>query len=113
LTTNHPQKLEAALASRPGRIDQAIEFPLPDEEGRAKLVRLYSRNVEVPDPVASAVVKKTERVSASFIKELMRRVTQYYLERDGTGPLMLRDVEDALEEMLFKGGLAQPRSAWG
>lgn len=104
LTTNHPQKLEAALASRPGRIDQAIEFPLPDEDGRAKLVKLYSRNVEVPDAVAAAVVKKTDRVSASFIKELMRRATQFYLEREGTGPLELRDVEDALEEMLFKGG---------
>ncbi|HEY1188261.1 MAG TPA: AAA family ATPase, partial [Gemmata sp.] len=103
LTTNHPQKLEAALASRPGRIDQAIEFPLPDEDGRAKLVRLYSRNVEVPDAVAAAVVKKTDRVSASFIKELMRRATQFYLEREGTGPLELRDVEEALEEMLFKG----------
>ena len=42
LTTNRPQNLEAALASRPGRIDQAIEFPLPDEEGRAQLVRLYA-----------------------------------------------------------------------
>ena len=73
LTTNRPEKLEAALASRPGRIDQAIEFPLPDDAGRAKLVRLYSRSVPVPDDVAAAVVKKTERVSASFIKELMRR----------------------------------------
>ena len=62
LTTNRPEKLEAALASRPGRIDQAIEFPLPDEEGRAKLVRLYSRQVDVPDEVVQAVVKKTERV---------------------------------------------------
>ena len=34
LTTNRPEALEAALASRPGRVDQAIEFPLPDEEGR-------------------------------------------------------------------------------
>src|SRR5207249_4641801 len=39
LTTNRPDQLEPALASRPGRIDQAIEFPLPDEEGRAKLIR--------------------------------------------------------------------------
>ena len=38
LTTNRPGALEAALASRPGRVDQAIEFPLPDEEGRTKLV---------------------------------------------------------------------------
>lgn len=104
LTTNHPQKLEAALASRPGRIDQAIEFPLPDEDGRAKLVRLYARGVEVPEDVAAAVVKRTDRVSASFIKELMRRATQFYLERDGDGPLTVSDVEEALEEMLFRGG---------
>ena len=34
LTTNRPDTLEPALASRPGRIDQAIEFPLPDERLR-------------------------------------------------------------------------------
>ena len=40
LTTNRPEALERALASRPGRVDQAIEFPMPDEVGRAKLIRL-------------------------------------------------------------------------
>src|SRR5213593_4746989 len=40
LTTNRPESLEMALASRPGRVDQAIEFPLPDGEGRAELIRL-------------------------------------------------------------------------
>lgn len=40
LTTNRPDQLEPALVSRPGRIDQAIEFPLPDEEGRTTLVKL-------------------------------------------------------------------------
>ena len=47
LTTNRPEQLETALASRPGRVDQAIEFPLPDETGRRKLVRLYSRELPV------------------------------------------------------------------
>ena len=51
LTTNRPDQLEPALASRPGRIDQAIEFPLPDEDGRTKLVRLYARGLEVPPEV--------------------------------------------------------------
>lgn len=32
LTTNRPELLEPALASRPGRIDEAIEVPLPDPE---------------------------------------------------------------------------------
>jgi cell division protease FtsH len=104
LTTNRPEALEAALASRPGRVDQAIEFPLPDEDGRAKLVRLYARGMGVPDDVLGATVQRTEGVSASFIKELMRRAAQFHLERDGSGALALEDVEAALDELLFSGG---------
>ncbi len=104
LTTNRPEALEAALASRPGRVDQAIEFPLPDEAGRAKLVRLYARGMEVPDGVLEATVRRTEGVSASFIKELLRRSVQFRLERDGSGPLEMGDVEAALDELLFSGG---------
>ena len=36
LTTNRPEQLEGALADRPGRIDQAIEIPLPDDIGRSE-----------------------------------------------------------------------------
>ena len=104
LTTNRPEPLEAALASRPGRVDQAIEFPLPDEAGRTKFVRLYARGVEVPEDVLRATVLRTEGVSASFIKELMRRSAQFHLERDGSGSLGLEDVEAALDELLFSGG---------
>lgn len=104
LTTNRPEALEQALASRPGRVDQAIEFPLPDEEGRAKLVRLYSQGVTVPEPVIEAIVKKTDKVSAAFIKELMRRSVQFHLEHNGTGRIELIDVDNALEEMLLAGG---------
>ncbi len=104
LTTNRPEVLEAALASRPGRVDQAIEFPLPDAEGREKLVRLYSQGVAVSPAVAAQIVKRTDRVSAAFIKELMRRSLQFHLERDGSGSIELTDVERALEEMLFSGG---------
>jgi tetratricopeptide (TPR) repeat protein len=104
LTTNRPEALEAALASRPGRVDQAIEFPLPDDEGRTKLVRLYARGVEVPEDVVRETVKRTEGVSASFIKELMRRSTQFHLERADSGRAELQDVEAALDELLFTGG---------
>src|SRR5213075_2116934 len=101
LTTNRPDHLEPALASRPGRVDQAIEFPLPDEEGRRKLVRLYSQGIEVPADIVEAIVQRTEKVSAAFIKELMRRSVQFHLERNGSGQVELTDVESALDEMLF------------
>jgi ATP-dependent 26S proteasome regulatory subunit len=104
LTTNRPEELEAALASRPGRIDQAIEFPLPDDEGRTKLVRLYSRGLELSEEVTAAVVQKTKNASAAFIKELMRRSAQFLLQGEGGEELRMEDVEGALEEMLFAGG---------
>jgi hypothetical protein len=118
LTTNHPESLEAALTSRPGRIDQAIEFPLPDDEGRGKLVALYGRDLEVSEAVAEAIVKRSDGVSPAFIKELMRRSAQFCLD-SGTAPtLALADVESALDELLGDGtgltavllGRAPPRS---
>jgi len=105
LTTNRPESLEMALAARPGRIDQAIEFPLPDAEGRAKLVRLYSCGLTLSDELIETTVSKTEKVSASFIKELMRRAAQFQIERNGDGSeIELGDIDNALEEMLFTGG---------
>lgn len=104
LTTNRPENLEAALASRPGRVDQAIEFPLPDERGRDLLIHLYACGLPLDEALVAAVVRKTKNASAAFIKELMRRAAQYYIQANCSGPLQLREVEGALEEMLFSGG---------
>ncbi len=105
LTTNRAKVLEEALAARPGRIDQAIEFPLPDEEGRKKLVALYSHGVDVSDEVAAHVVEKTPAVSASFIKELMRRSIQFAFDRDeAADSIEVADVDAALDELLVAGG---------
>lgn len=104
LTTNRPDSLEAALASRPGRIDQAIEFPLPDENGRRLLVQLYACGLPLDESVVETIVRRTDKASAAFIKELMRRAAQFYIQNNGEGGLQLADVNAALEEMLFTGG---------
>ena len=104
LTTNRPEQLEAALASRPGRIDQAIEVPLPDEACRDKLVRLYGKGLPLSDAIVSEAARRTQGVSAAFIKELMRRVAQASIVRDGGATLQSADLGDALNEMLFAGG---------
>ncbi len=104
LTTNRPDQLEPALASRPGRIDQAIEFPLPDDEGRAKLVALYARGLVVSPGVSDLIVRRTKGASAAFIKELMRRSAQFQMEAGDSAALDAASVDAAIEEMLFTGG---------
>jgi hypothetical protein len=103
LTTNRPDQLEEALTSRPGRIDQAIEFPLPDENGRRKLIYLYGGGLKLDEELLSLLVQKTKGGSGAFIKELMRRSAQFLFESGGQN-LTNRHVESALDEMLFSGG---------
>lgn len=104
LTSNRPEALERALAGRPGRVDQAIEFPLPDADGRRKLARMYAAGVEVADPLLDEIAQRTAGVSAAFLKELMRRAYQFHLESNVDGPLATQDILAALDELLFKGG---------
>jgi ATPase family associated with various cellular activities (AAA) len=73
LTTNRPELLEAALAARPGRVDHAAELPLPDTGARRRLIELYRGRLvlDLSDP--DDVIKRTDGVTAAFIKELLRR----------------------------------------
>ena len=103
-TTNRPEQLEAALAGRPGRIDQAIEVPAPDANGRAKLVKLYGKGLQLNETLIEEAVRRTEGVSAAFIKELMRRAAQASLVRGGDQHATQPDFTEALDDMLFTGG---------
>jgi ATP-dependent Clp protease adapter protein ClpS len=104
LTTNRPEDLEGALAGRPGRIDQAIEVPLPDETGRGKLVRLYGKGLPLDDAIIAEAARRSEGTSCAFIKELMRRLAQGSLARDGGNSVVSADIDEALDDMLFSGG---------
>src|ERR1700678_873149 len=75
LTTNRADLLELALAARPGRVDVAVEIALPDAPARERLLELYGRGVPLEltaDDIAAAI-ERTEGVTASFLKELIRR----------------------------------------
>ncbi|MBN9121793.1 MAG: 26S protease regulatory subunit [Planctomycetes bacterium] len=107
LTTNRPDFLEPALAARPGRIDLAIEVPLPDEECRRRLFALYGRGLrlELADP--EVWVRRTKGVSAAFVRELLRKAAVLAAEANGTGDELVvtdRHVDEALAELLVAGG---------
>jgi ATP-dependent 26S proteasome regulatory subunit len=99
--------LEAALSARPGRIDQAIEFPLPDEPCRRRLFGLYGKGLDLSTLDLDRWVTRTEGVSPAFIEELLRKSALMAAERgEREPPLLLRDadVQAALEELVVFGG---------
>jgi hypothetical protein len=75
LTTNRSDLLEPALAARPGRVDVAVEIDLPDADARRRLFALYARAVptDLSDVEINTIVERTDGVTASFLKELLRR----------------------------------------
>nr|VWO95127.1 AAA domain-containing protein [Ganoderma boninense] len=46
MATNRPDTLDPALL-RPGRLDRRVEFSLPDNEGRAHILRIHARSMSV------------------------------------------------------------------
>jgi hypothetical protein len=104
LTTNRPDILEPALASRPGRIDMAIEVPLPDRECRRRLLDLYAKGLPLGDVDLDVSAERTEGVSAAFIRELMRRAALF--AADDGGAMMVTDahVTEALHDLIVQGG---------
>ena len=110
LTTNRPDILEPALAARPGRVDLAAELPLPDAQGRRRLLALYARGLELRDVDLDAIVARTEGATPAYIKELLRKaaVLAATERTDGAGVVVTAaHLEAALAELDEGGRLAQ------
>jgi ATP-dependent 26S proteasome regulatory subunit len=98
LTTNRVDLLEPALAQRPGRVDLAVEIPLPDEASRRRLNRLYARDLPFTPSALDAAAERSEGTTASFAKELMRRAV--LTAADAGHPPGDADLATALDELL-------------
>lgn len=107
LTTNRPETLEPALAARPGRVDQAIYFPLPDLECRRLLFQRFGEGLNVRGIDFARLLARTEGASPAFLREVFRRAALMAVERgEKTDPLALRleDFERGLRELVETGG---------
>jgi SpoVK/Ycf46/Vps4 family AAA+-type ATPase len=103
LTTNRADLLEPALAARPGRVDVAVEIDLPDAEARERLLALYGRSLplRLTDAETRDVVERTDGVTASFLKELLRRAMLESLHEDTAAPqVSAAHVSRALDDLL-------------
>src|SRR4051794_9885976 len=103
LTTNRADVLEPALAARPGRVDQAVALDLPDADARRRLFALYRGTLDVDESNLDTVIERTDGVTASFLKELLRRAALMAAESDGAGPsisVSAAQLDEALDELM-------------
>jgi ATPase family associated with various cellular activities (AAA) len=102
MTTNRADLLEPALAARPGRVDQAVEFPLPDTDARSRLLDLFGRGLDVALSDREAIVTETEGVSPAFLRELVRKAA-LHAALAGSPRVQDAHFREALE-LLARGG---------
>ncbi|GFP90784.1 cell division cycle protein 48 homolog [Phtheirospermum japonicum] len=80
--TNRPDIIDPALL-RPGRLDQLIYIPLPDEDSRHQIFKACMRRSPVSKDVdLRALAKYTQGFSGADITEICQRASKYAVRED-------------------------------
>jgi transitional endoplasmic reticulum ATPase len=80
--TNRPDIIDPALL-RPGRLDQLIYIPLPDESSRLQIFKACLRKSPVSQDVdLAALAKFTQGFSGADITEICQRACKYAIRED-------------------------------
>lgn len=80
--TNRPDIIDPALL-RPGRLDQLIYIPLPDESSRLQIFKACLRKSPVAKDVdLSALAKYTQGFSGADITEICQRACKYAIREN-------------------------------
>jgi 26S proteasome regulatory subunit T5 len=82
--TNRADTLDPALM-RSGRLDRKVEFPHPNEDARAKIIRIHSRKMNVSTDVNyEELARSTDDFNAAQLKAVCVEAGMLTLRRDGT-----------------------------
>ncbi len=91
--TNHPKLLDHAAWRR---FDEIIEFPAPDEQMRAEIFIIITRNVEIENFDPEELARKTEGLTGSDIRMVLREAVLEALT-EGRTKLNQQDLLDAIQ----------------
>ncbi|MBE9033639.1 AAA family ATPase [aff. Roholtiella sp. LEGE 12411] len=73
-STNHPERLDAAICDRPSRFDRKYHFELPEILEREAYIALWNNKLKTPmrlsDEALSQITELTDGFSFAYLKEL-------------------------------------------
>merc|ERR1712072_1535471 len=82
--TNRIDVLDPALL-RSGRLDRKVEFPMPDEESRARILRIHARKMNVEEEVNyQELARCTDDMNGAQLKAVCVEAGMLALRRDAT-----------------------------
>jgi len=96
--TNRPDILDPALL-RPGRFDNIIEIPLPDEKTRLEILKVHTRKMPLDKDVnLELIASKLTNMTGADIEGLVREAGMNAI-RARRDKVTLKDFENALAEI--------------
>merc|ERR1711909_51690 len=99
--TNRVDILDPALL-RSGRLDRKIEFPMPNEEARARILQIHSRNMNVsPDVNYEELARSTDDFNGAQLKAVCVEAGMIALRRQAA-TVTHEDFMDAIMEVQAK-----------
>lgn len=82
--TNRPTLVDPALL-RPGRFDELIYVPVPDEAGRARILSIHTGKMPLADDVdLASLAARTQRFTGADLEDLSRRAGLFALRQSMT-----------------------------
>ncbi len=107
-STNRPDAVDPTLI-RPGRLDQLIEVPLPETDGKREILRIHMARAEAMagrnlfgeldlDPVLARTVK----MNSADLAEIVQKSLEEKVRQEGSGaqpgPVTTDDMQRAIED---------------
>ncbi|WP_324760262.1 ATP-binding protein [Haloarcula sp. GH36] len=92
--TNHPDQLDAAAWRR---FDEIVNFPKPDHDMRADILRIITREMDILDFDPSTLADLTEGLTGSDLRLVLREAVLEALTEERT-TLTQQDLEDAVTD---------------
>jgi len=97
--TNRPDILDDALI-RPGRFDRAIEVPLPDEEGRTKILEIHTKKMKIDKKIDfDSISELTEGFSGADLKAICTEAGMFAIRADRK-KIISKDFMDAIDKII-------------
>ncbi|HJQ16790.1 MAG TPA: CDC48 family AAA ATPase [Allosphingosinicella sp.] len=97
--TNRPNLIDPALL-RPGRFDELIYVPVPEQAGRRRILGIHTADMPLaPDVDLDALAARTDRFTGADLEDLVRRAGMFALrESMEAKQVTMANFERALQE---------------